>query len=179
MNEEEAVAIMMGNLKGSKNKPSNLLEFAEACGFLKNSWGIKKMSKHFRVSEYMLRQIDKINELKKKKLRKLVKEGKLGIDSSYQLWRIKEPKRSQVADTVKDMNSDDVRRFVYFIVKNPQLSISECKKLVEKEKPEEIKLLVLPLDSKTFDTLQKKANRSHLKIHDYVGKLLEKNVNGK
>lgn len=177
MNEEEAVAIMMGNLKGSKNKPSNLLEFAEACRFLKKNWGIKKMSKHFRVSEYMLRQIDKINELNQK-LRKLVKEGKLGIEASYQLWRIKEPKRSQVADTVKDMNTDDVRRFVYFLVKNPQLSILECKKLVEKEKPEEIKLLVLPLDSKTFETLQKKANRSHLKIHDYVVKLLEKSVNG-
>ena len=77
------------------------------------------------------------------------------------------------------MNTDDVRRFVYFLVKNPQLSISECKKLFEKEKPEEIKLLVLPLDSKTFETLQKKANRSHLKIHDFVSKLLEKSVNGK
>ena len=179
MNEENAVAIMMGNLKGSKNKPSNLLEFGEACGFLIDKWGVKEMSRYFKVSGYMLRQIDKVNELKNKKLQKLVKEGKLGIEASYQLWRIKEPKRSQVADIVKDMNTDDIRRFVYFIVKNPQLTISECKKLFEQEKPEEIKLLVIPLDSKTFETLQKKADRSHLKIHDYVTKLLRKKAIGK
>lgn len=179
MNEEKAVAIMMANLKGSKNKPSNLLEFADACRLLIGKWGIKEMSRHFRVSEYMLRQIDKINELKNEKLRKLIKEGELGIEASYQLWRIKEPKRTQVANIVIDMTTDDIRRFVYFIVKNPKLSISECKKLFEKEKPEEIKLLVLPLDSKTYETFEKQANRSHLKIHDYVLKILRKRANVK
>lgn len=179
MNEEKAVAIMMANLKGSKNKPSNLLEFSDACRFLKNTWGIKEMSRYFRVSEYMLRQIEKINELTNPKLQKLVKEGKLGIEASYQLWRIKEPKRTQVANIVKDMTTDDIRRFVYFIVKNPKLSISDCKNLFEKEKPEEIKLLVLPLDSKTYETFEKEANMSHLKIHDYVLKILRKQVNVK
>ena len=66
MKEEKAVAIMMGNLKGPKNKPSDLVEFAEACRTLKKLWGFVEMSKHFRTSQYMLRQIDKINELKRK-----------------------------------------------------------------------------------------------------------------
>ena len=179
MNEEKAVAIMMANLKGSKNKPSNLLEFAEACRFLISKWGIKEMSRHFRVSGYMLRQIDKINELKSQNLQKLVKEGELGIEASYQLSRIKEPKRTQVANIIKDMNTDDIRRFVYVIVKNPKLSISACKKLFEKEKPEEIKLFVLPLDTKIYDILEKEANRSHQKIHNYVLKILRKHTNVK
>jgi hypothetical protein len=176
MNEEDAVAIMMGNLKGRKNKPSNLLVFAEACRFLIDKWGIKEMSKFFRVSEYMLRQIDKINEIKNPKLRKLIKDGTLGIEASYHLWRIKEPKRSQVANIIKDMNSNDIRRFVYFVVKNPTLALSECKKLFEKEKPEETKLLILPLDSGTYEVLQKEANRSNLKIHDYVLKILRRKI---
>ena len=180
MKEETAVAIMMGNLKGSKNKPSNLLEFAEACKTLKTKWGIKEMSRYFHVSGYMLRQIDKINDIiDNPKIKKLIKNRELGIDASYQLSRIKEPKRTQVANVIKDMRSDDIRRFVYFIVKNPTLSITECKKLLEKEKPEKIKLLVIPLDSKTYNSVEKKAKRSHLKIHDYVLKILGEKVNGK
>jgi hypothetical protein len=179
MKEEIAVAIMMGNLKGRKHKPSGLFEFAEACRFLINKWGIKEMSNFFHVSEYMLRQIDKINELKKPKLRKLVKDGKLGIEGAYHLTRIKEPKRTKVADIITDMNTNDRRRFIYFVTKNPNLPLSECKKLFEKEKPEEIKLLVLPLDSGTYEVLLKEANRSHLKIHDYVLKVLRKIVNEK
>ena len=178
MIEENAVAIMMGNLKGPKT--SNLLEFAKACRTLKRLWGIKEMAKYFRVSEYMLRQIEKINELiDNPKIKQLIKDGDLGIDASYQLSRIKEPKRSRVAEMIKDMRSDDIRRFVYFIVKNPELSLAECKKLFENEKPEEIKLLVLPLDPKTYHNIQKQAKRSRLKIHDYVLKILGEKTHGK
>ena len=89
MNEERAIAIMFANLKGGKKKPSNLIEFADACRTLQNKWkgGFKEMSDFFKVSQYMLRQIDKINELDDE-VKKLVKAHKLGIDASYQLWRI-------------------------------------------------------------------------------------------
>ena len=70
MNEEDATAIMMGNLKGAKNKPSNLLEFGEACRFWIEKKGVKKTSERFKVSQYMIRQIDKINEIKNTKLEK-------------------------------------------------------------------------------------------------------------
>ena len=174
MNEENATAIMMGNLKGSKNKPSNLLEFGEACRFWTKKKGVKWTSNRFKSSQYMIRQIDKINDINNPKLRKMIKEGKLGIEASYQLWRIKEPKRSQVAKIVKDMTTDEIRRFVYFIVKNPSLSIDECKKMLEHENPKELTLLVLPLDSNTYKNLEKEAKRHKLKIHDYVLKLLVK-----
>ena len=174
MNEENATAIMMGNLKGSKNKPSNLLEFGEACRFWTKKKGVKWTSNRFKSSQYMIRQIDKINEIDNPKLRKMIKDGKLGIEASYQLWRIKEPKRSQVAHIVKDMTTDDIRRFVYFIVKNPSLPIDECKKMFEHESPKELNLLVLPLDSNTYKNLEKEAKRHKLKIHNYVLKLLVK-----
>ena len=174
MNEENATAIMMGNLKGAKNKPSNLLEFGEACRFWVNKKGVKWTSERFKSSQFMIRQIDKINDIHNPKLRKMIKDGKLGIEASYQLWRIKEPKRSQVANIIKDMTTDDIRRFVYFIVKNPSLSIDECKKMFEHEKPKNINLLVLPLDSDTYNNLNKEAKRHKQKIHDYVLKLIIK-----
>lgn len=174
MNEENAAAIMMGNLKGPKNKPSNLLEFGEACRFWTKKKGVKWTSDRFKSSQYMIRQIDKINDIDSPKLRKMIKEGKLGIEASYQLWRIKEPKRSQVATIVQDMTTDEIRRFVYFIMKNPLLSIDECEKMFEPDNPKEISLLVLPLDSDTYKNLEKESKRHKLKIHDYVLKLLVK-----
>ena len=172
MNEENATAIMMGNLKGPKIKPTNLIEIAIACRFLIKKMGINKMSERFYVSPYMIRQIDKINELDNPKLQKLIKAGKLGIEASYQLWRIKEPKRSQVANIIKSMNTSDVRRFVYFIVKNPHLSITDCKKLFLDEKPKNINILVLPINSEIYHELEKESQNNKLKIHDYVLKLL-------
>ena len=183
MNEEEAVAIMMASLKGAKNKPVNLLKFAQACRFLSlhEKWGFKEMAKYFSASEYMLRQIDKINDVAKEsnKIKQLIKNGDLGIEACYQLSRIDEPKRSQTAKMLKDMNTDEIRRFVYFIVHNPKLSLEECKKLFEKEKPERVELLVIPLDGQTFDNLKKSANRSKLKVHDYALKVLKEKVNDK
>lgn len=174
MNEEEAYVTMVGNLKGSKNKPSNLLKFGEACRYWVKKKGVKGTSEKFKASQYMIRQIDKINEIDNPKLRQMIKTGKLGIEASYQLWRIKEPKRSQVANIVKDMTTEDIRRFVYFVVKNPKLPISECKKLFEQEQPKNINLLVLPLSSAIYNELESEAKRQKSTIHDCVLKLLEK-----
>lgn len=178
MKDEKAVAIMMGNLKGSKIKPSGLLELAEACRILKKKWGIKEMSHYFRVSQYMLRQIDKINDLNPK-LKKLVEAGKLGIDASYQLWRLNEPKRSQVGEIVKDMNTDEIRVFVRLLHANPKLSVSDCKKLFDKMKSEKLRLLVLPLDTEIYERMKKSADKSKLTLHNYALKILRQGLDGK
>lgn len=170
---------MMANLKGSKNKPSNLLDFAEACRLLINKWGIKEMSKYFRTSEYMLRQIDKINDLKNPKLKKLIQDGKLGIEASYQLWRLNESKRLEVIEIIEKMTTKEIREFVYFLHKNPDMSIFECKKLFDKTQPEKIRILALPLDSQTYESLKESADKSKLKIHDYALKILERHLYGK
>ena len=176
MKEEKATAIMMGNLKGSKNKPSNLLEFAEACRVLKKLWGFTEMSKYFRTSQYMLRQIDKINELNPT-LQKLIKDGKLGIEASYQLWRINENKRKDVAKIIQNMTTDEIRTFVYMLQKNPNLTVKECKKLFEKQEGT-LSMLVLPLDTTTYSGLQKKAKKSKLSIHNYALKVLRNDIDG-
>lgn len=177
MKEEKAVAIMMANIKGSKNKPSSLLEFAEACRTLlkHEKWGIKEMAKYFDVSEYMLRQIDKINELSPN-VRKIVNDRKLGIEAAYQLWRLKEPKRTEVAKIIQGMTTDEIRSFVHFVHTKPHLDISECFRLFKETQPEKIRILALPLDEETFDKLKQSANKSKLKIHDYALKLLKRNM---
>ena len=172
MNEEMAAAIMMGNLRGSKNKPSNLLEFGEACRFWTRKIGVKDTAKRFNVSQTMIRRIDKVNEIDNPKLRQMIKDGKFKIEAAYHLWRIKEPKRSQAAKILKNMATEDIRRFMYFIIKNPSLSIKECKELLDSEKPKNMNLLVLPIDSIMYRELEQEAKMKNLKIHDYILKLL-------
>ena len=176
MKEEDATAICMGCFKGPKIKPTNLFHFAIACRTLLKKWGIKEMSKYFGVTEYQIRQIDKINDLDPA-LKKLAKESHSGIEMFYHMWRLREPKRSQVAKIVQDMKSDDIRTLMHFIRKNPSLPVLECKALLDKTKPEQVSLLVLPLDKNTYDDLRQSAKKSKLKVHDYAIKILrDKNV---
>ncbi len=177
MKEEDAVAICMGCFKGPKIKPESLFRFAVACRTLLEKWGIKEMSRYFGVTAYQIRQIDKINDLDPA-LKELAKESHSGIEMFYHMWRLDEPKRSQVAKIAKDMKSDDIRTLMHLIRKNPSLSVAECKALLDKTRPEQISLLVLPLDKNTYDGLKQSAEKSKMKVHDYAIKILRgKNVN--
>jgi hypothetical protein len=176
MLEEKAVAVMMANLKGSKKKPSNLLEFAKACRMLHNKWGIKKMSEFFNVSEYQLRQIDKINDLNLD-VQKLVKEGKLGIEAAYQLWRLSGRRQSEAAEAVLGMTAYEVRSFVHLLKTKPNISVKECTKLFSKTSRSKINLLVLPLTSQTYNRLRQIASKSRKNVHDLVLKILEDYLN--
>jgi len=176
MKEQKAVAILMANLKGAKNKRSDLLTFAEATRTLLNNtkrWGIKEMSKYFGTSQYMIRQIDKINDLDDK-LQKLILKDNLGIETSYHLWRIEKSKDHGLNVAVeaerlfKDMKSDEVRTFVHFMLKNPSLSISQCKELSDKIHPDKIRILALPLDESDYEQLITNAKKKKLKLHEYV-----------
>lgn len=176
MREEDAVAICMACFRGPKNKPENLLRFAVACRTLLKGWGIKEMSKYFGVTEYQIRQIDKINELDPD-LRKLAGESYSGIEMFYHMWRLEEPRRSQASKIIRGMNTDDIRTFVHIIRKNPALSIKECRVLLDETKPEQVNLLVLPLDKNTYAGLEQSARKSKMKVHEYAVKVLRsKNV---
>jgi len=172
MSAEKATAILMANLKGAKRKPSNLLEVAKACRILIEKWGIRKMSDYFKVSLYQLRQIDKINDLNPD-AQQLVKEGKLGIETSYQLWRLDSKRQSEAAREAVNMTAHEVRQFVYLLRKNPDASVRECKQLFEKTRTKRIRLLMLPLTSETYNGLQELALKSRQSIHDLALKVLE------
>lgn len=172
----------MSNLKGSKKKPSDLLTFAKATRILlknKGRWGIKEMSDYFGTSQYMIRQIDKINELDKE-LQRLVTENNLGIEAAYHLWRIQQSKdrglknAKKAFDVIKNMKSAEVRTFTHFFLKNPDLSLEQCKELSDKVHPEEIKILVLPLNEITFEKLLKESKKANLKINEYAIRKLER-----
>ena len=132
MSEEKATAVLMANLKGRKSKTSHLSEIARACRVLVDKWGFQKMHEFFHVSVFQLRQIDKFNDLEKE-LQKVVLSNNLGIEISYQLWRLPKEKQVQAGRASADLKAHEVREFVRILLENPNVSIEESKKTHRKK----------------------------------------------
>ncbi len=177
MNEERAIAIMLANLKGGKKKPSNLIEFAKACRALRNNWkgGFNEMSEFFKVSQYMLRQIDKINDLDEE-TKKLVHSHRLGIDASYQLWRIDAQRRKDAMTIIPYLTTEEIRSFVNLLHKFPKKSVDECKKEFEKHRDKNVHILILPLPSEDFKQLSISAKEEKMSVHDFTLKIIKKSI---
>jgi hypothetical protein len=176
MTEERAVAVLMANLKGSKKKSSSWIEIAQACRLLKEQWGFPKMASFFGVTVFMLRQIDKINELDAD-LQKTIVEKNLGVDAAYQLWRISEGKKKQFAKQAEDLTAHEVRRLADFVMNKPDISMKQAREMVEKNRKQKVNVLMIPLTEDTFERLQKLASQAHKNIHDFSLNVLEDYIN--
>jgi len=172
MNEEKAAAILLANIKGHKKKPSKLTEVAEACRFLLDKWGLKKTAKFLNVSQYQLIQIDKINKLNSA-IQKLIDNGKLGIDASYQIWRLKKSIRTEAALECVDLTSHEVRQLVHLLRNDEELTVKEAKKITKKALRNEFHLLTIPLSLQTHKRLSKIALKSKKEIHQLIVEILE------
>lgn len=172
MNEKQATAILMGNLKGVKNKPTSLVKISDACNLLIKKWGIKEVSRFFGISQYMLRQIEKISQLDADS-KKYVQKHNLGIEKSYHLWRLDESKRKEVLPFVRNLSSEDVRNLVYLIRHEPNKSVKECMKIFEEKYSKETTIMVLALPTDLSKRLQKISQKKKMKSVQYVRKLIE------
>lgn len=176
MNEKQAVAIVMGNLKGSKNKPTGLIRFSDACNLLIKKWGIKEVARYFDASEYMLRQIEKIKKLDPD-TKRYIQKNNLGIEKSYHLWRFDEEKRNELLPHMKDLSSIDVRNVVYLIRNNPSKSVKECMKIFEEKYAKKTTVMVLSLPTDTSNRLKAISKKKKMKPADYVKQLIEEATN--
>lgn len=175
--EEKSVAILLANLK--KAKTANWLEIARACRTLlqRPNWGIHRMSEFFGVSEYLLRQIDKINDLTDE-VKELVRDGELGLEESYLLWRRGKEKQAQVAKAASGLTAHELRQFVQLLMKNESMSMAEARRLTEATRTKEVRIVMLPLNSETYEMLDRLSKRRrHMNIHETALKILEDYLN--
>ena len=174
--EEKATAMLLSNLK--KAKTANWLDMATACRFLLRhpNWGIEKMSEFFHVSKYLLRQIDKINELNDD-VKELVKNGQLGLEESYLLWRLGEEIQTRVAKEAKGLTAHEFRQVVH-LMKRQNMRVREARKVTEGLRTEKVHIMMLPLNSETFELLVKLSKARHdSNIHDTAVHILEDYLN--
>ena len=174
--EEKAVATLLSNLK--KPKTTNWLEIAEAVRTLKQhpEWGLRRMTEFFGVSEYLLRQIDHINDLTDP-VKELVKEGKLGLEESYMLWRRGETNQAQAAKLARNLTAHEVRLFTQLLMKNQDMTMKEALRVTEETRTEVVRILMLSLDSNHFKKLEQISKRHHHRnVHETARKILEDNL---
>ena len=172
MNEKQATAILMGNLKGAKNKPTNLLQVSEACTFLLKKWGIKEVSRYFSISEYMLRQIEKIILLDSD-TKKYVRQNELGIEKAYQLWRIDPSKRKELLPMIKNLSTSDIRNLIYVMKNDPTKSVKKAKELFDEKYAKKTTMMVLAIPTDLINRLNKISKKEKTSPTQYVMKLIE------
>lgn len=180
LTEEKAVAILMANLKGPKVKPSDWIQIAEACRKLRNSdsWGLPKMASFFQVANYLLRQIDSLNQLHPE-VKKLVRNRELGLDEAFLISKMPYQKQLAVARFAiqSKINSKELRQLAYLIAKYPNKDFEQVKSLFAKTRQKKkMRLLILPLDSELYVKLKQGALRSRMKIQDFIFKAVEEKI---
>ena len=173
LNEKQAVSMLMSNLKNVRHKTVNLIEFSDACNLLIQKWGIKEVSRYFNVSQYMLRQIEKITRLDFATKKYVQKHG-LGIEKSYQLWRIDESRRQELLPLIRNLTAADVKNLAYIIRHEPTKSTQECKKIFDEKYVRETTVLVLALPPDLASRLNQITRQKKMKVTTYVTKLIER-----
>lgn len=172
MNVERATAILIANLKGSKKKPSGLFDISKATRTMISEWSIKRCSDFFKVSEYQLRQFDKLNDLEPA-VQDIIKKNKLGIETAYLISRLDAKIQEKAVKSIQGLRSHEVRQFIHLIKQNPKMSLTNAKKTVQKSLRENSQIIVLPLSLQTFTDLQEKSKKHKKKIHDYLLQIIE------
>lgn len=165
----------MANLKGSKKKPSGLFEISKAVRTMIKEWNIKKCSEFFKVSEYQLRQFDKLNDLRPS-VQEIIKKNELGVESAYQITRLDVKIQEKALKTIQGLRSHEVRQFIHLIKQNPKMSLADAKKTAKKSLRENSQIIVLPLSLQIFVDLQKKSKKHRKKIHDYILQIIEEKL---
>ena len=162
----------MGNLKGAKNKPTNLLQVSEACALLIKKWGIKEVSRYFDTTEYMLRQIEKIILLDSD-TKKYVRQNGLGIEKAYQLWRIDPPKRKELLPMIENLSTSDIRNLIYIIKNDPTTSVKKAKEIFDKKYAKKTTIMALAIPTDLVNRLNKISKKEKTSPTQYVMKLIE------
>jgi hypothetical protein len=175
MDKDEAKETLRANLKGAKRKSAPLLKIAEATRFLINNkeyGSVKKVADAFEISRQMIEAFDKIND-QPEQIKKLIAEGKIGVDQSLKLSSVSDPKkRIELAKLVAGLNAKNTRFIIDYSKKHPELSIEEVKKAVAYPTLAQTSAHVVKvhLDSENFDKLITASKKMGLKVEE-AGKI--------
>lgn len=167
MNKEEARAFVRANLKGKKKKEAPLLIIAEAVRLLvsdREFGSTTKLADSFSVKRPTMESFDKMND-QPAEVKKLIEEGKIGIDNNSKLASIVDvQRRIAVAYTIAGLRTRDAREIIAKCKKDCNLEPEECKKAVINAKPpkKSIKVLAIPLEPQEHSKFFKASEKAGL-----------------
>lgn len=168
MDKDEAKKILIANLKGSKKKRVPLLTIAAAVRFLANDkeyGSTSKLAEGFGVKRPTIESFDKMND-QPDKIKKLIEEGKIGIDANTKLSTIPDQEnRVKLAKTIAGLSAIQTRLTISYFKKHPNLSPEDCKNAIINSKPTEKqgKSVIIHLKSEDHEAFIAASKKAGLK----------------
>lgn len=175
-NENLAIAILQANTHGRKHKLESVVDLAEATRFL-----IDKHKNYKKVSELvktikpeMIREFYVISRLPDE-IKYLIHREKILIDAARRLVRIDDKKRQiETARAIVGLRSHEQRAVISYVVNNVNVTVKQCKARVLKSKnvKKEINMVMISLETKYFDELQKIAKAKKTSMTEFAKKIV-------
>lgn len=158
MDEDELLASLYLNLKGSKKKRINWIEIAHQCKQLRNLYGSTRITaEKLGVSDELVRAILTLLTLPEE-VQQYIKNNQILFDAAQRMARIKNKETQiKVADAIIGLKSHDQRQVIQYAKGYPHASLDDfIERLVDsKDIIEKLILLILPLQEDTYTILKK------------------------
>lgn len=183
MKEEKALAILLANLKGQREKRSSLLDIAEAAHELKLLYGTNdEVASKVGVSRTMIQQFDRIAALANP-VKEMIKKGELGmlaVDKAYRISTLPQKTQLAVARVVADLPEKETRFIITYAKRNPDLPAEEYRKRILESKTvtKERHLILCLVDDETYDRLNAAAKRSKVSVEKIVKRYIDSGLGG-
>jgi len=176
MTEQEALAVCFANLKGSKVK--DLVGTARALAYLKSLYGNNvRVAQKVGVSKEIVRQFLTLLRFTES-IQRLFVANELGLDQGDSLWQLKRHRPealSEAAEIARTLTADDTRHLVDYLLKNPDVSVTEARDAVLESKTvvEREFHVVAPLSEGEYASLLLQARQRGVDPTDLVSEIVK------
>jgi len=174
--EEQLLADLYHNLKGSKTKHENWIEIAEKSQKLVQQYGsIRVTSEKLGVSYQLVRSIVRLLKLPEE-VQKLVKEKKILYDAAYRILTIEDPQNQvKVARAIAGLPSHKQREIIQYAKRYSDSGLSDYIARVTrpKPKPEKIHIAVIPLREEMYKSLQETSKMQKISVQKLILNVVE------
>jgi hypothetical protein len=148
IDEEQILARLYLNLKGSKKKQDDWIKIAQECKRLTDFYGsIRKTADRLSVSYELIRSILKLLTLPDE-VKNLIKENQILFDAGQRISRIREKERQiEAARAIAGLPAHSAREILQYAKKHPQAPLKDFRKRVISggDKVERIHVVIIPL----------------------------------
>ena len=180
-NENQRLANLFLNLKGSKKKRDNWINIAKICkDVLDNSKNRKTAASKLGVSTELIRSIVSLLDLPME-VQKLIKQDKILLDAAQRINTIKhddkekeKKRRIEVAKEIAGLTSHEQREIISYAKKFPNSSLKNYKKRVTTtHEIKEIHVVVISLEQKQYEKLEKISKKRKLSLEKLLVEIVE------
>jgi len=168
-----ALAILFANVKTHRKK--DFRKTAEAVRYLRESerMSYADIGRSVGADGWTISQFDKLYDLPES-VWKLIDSGMIMLDKGYRISRRGSEFQAELGEALSDLNTKDSRAMVEYVMKNPDLSIGECKRKVLESKTvkDKIFMVVVPLPEETYAKLKQDSMKRNISVDEMVKQIV-------